>query len=84
MNVRGDFLKFPHSTNTTDLICKSRKENPKTIGDDQELIQLNPISRSQKKNRKKPHSHTHKHKLTEVHERPRYPNEQLISKQVEI
>ena len=27
MNVRGDFLKFPHSTNTTALICKSRKEN---------------------------------------------------------
>ena len=26
MNVRGDFLKFPHSTNTTALICKSRKE----------------------------------------------------------
>ena len=24
MNVRGDFLKFPHSTNTTALICKSR------------------------------------------------------------
>ena len=28
MNVRGDFLKTPHSTNTTALICKSRKENP--------------------------------------------------------
>ena len=27
MNVRGDFLKFPHSTNTTALIYKSRKEN---------------------------------------------------------
>ena len=26
MNVRGDFLKTPHSTNTTALICKSRKE----------------------------------------------------------
>ena len=38
MNVRGDFLKFPHSTNTTALICKSRKENP------QKLTQL--ISRS--------------------------------------
>ena len=23
MNVRGDFLKTPHSTNTTALICKS-------------------------------------------------------------
>ena len=28
MNVRGDFLKSPHSTNTTALICKSRKEKP--------------------------------------------------------
>ena len=27
MNVRGDFLKSPHSTNTTALICKSRKFN---------------------------------------------------------
>ena len=34
MNVRGDALKFPHSTNTTALICKSRKENP------HKLIQL--------------------------------------------
>ena len=25
MNVRGDFLKSPYSTNTTALICKSRK-----------------------------------------------------------
>ena len=31
MNVRGDFLKFPHSTNTTALICKSRKENPQKL-----------------------------------------------------
>ena len=31
MNVRGDFLKFPHSTNTTALIYKSRKENPKRL-----------------------------------------------------
>ena len=31
MNVRGDFLKFPHSTNTTALICKSRKEKKKII-----------------------------------------------------
>ena len=38
MNVRGDFLKFPHSTNTTALICKSRKENP------QKLTQLNSRS----------------------------------------
>ena len=28
MNVRGDFLKFPYSTNTTALICKSRKACP--------------------------------------------------------
>ena len=28
MNVRGDFLKFPHSTA---LICKSRKENPQKL-----------------------------------------------------
>ena len=28
MNVRGDFLGSPHSTNTTALICKSRYENP--------------------------------------------------------
>ena len=31
MNVRGDFLKSPHSTNTTTLICKSRKENPQKL-----------------------------------------------------
>ena len=31
MNVRGDFLKSPHSTNTTALICKSRKENPQKV-----------------------------------------------------
>ena len=31
MNVRGDFLKFPHSTNTTALISKSRKENPQKL-----------------------------------------------------
>ena len=31
MNVRGDFLKFPHSTNTTALICKRRKENPQKL-----------------------------------------------------
>ena len=31
MNVRGDFLKFPHSSNTTALICKSRKENPQKL-----------------------------------------------------
>ena len=31
MNVRGDFFKFLHSTNTTALICKSRKENPQTL-----------------------------------------------------
>ena len=31
MNVRGDVLKFPHSTNTTALICKSRKENPQKL-----------------------------------------------------
>ena len=31
MNVRGDFLKSPHSTNTTALICKSRKENPQKL-----------------------------------------------------
>ena len=31
MNVRGDFLNFPHSTNTTALICKSRKENPQKL-----------------------------------------------------
>ena len=31
MNVRGDFLKVPHSTNTTALICKSRKENPQKL-----------------------------------------------------
>ena len=31
MNVREDFLKFPHSTNTTALICKSRKENPQKL-----------------------------------------------------
>ena len=31
MNVRGDFLKFPHSTNTTALICMSRKENPQKL-----------------------------------------------------
>ena len=38
MNVRGDFFKFPHSTNITALICKSRKENP------QKLTQLNSRS----------------------------------------
>ena len=26
MNVRGDFLRSPHSTNTTAQICKSRYE----------------------------------------------------------
>ena len=31
MNVRGDFLKFPYSTNTTALICKSGKENPQKL-----------------------------------------------------
>ena len=31
MNVRGDFLKLPHNTNTTALICKSRKENPQKL-----------------------------------------------------
>ena len=31
MNVRGDFLKFPHSTNTTALICKGRKETPQKL-----------------------------------------------------
>ena len=31
MNVRGDFLNFPHSTNTTALICKSRKETPQKL-----------------------------------------------------
>ena len=31
MNVRVDFLKFPHSTNTTALICKSRKENAQKL-----------------------------------------------------
>ena len=38
MNVLGDFLTFPHNTNTTALICKSRKENP------QKLTQLSPRS----------------------------------------
>ena len=38
----GDFLKFPYSTNTTALICKSRKENP------QKLTQLS--SRSHPRN----------------------------------
>ena len=34
------FLKFPHSTNRTALICKSRKENPQKLFEKGGLLKL--------------------------------------------